>query len=195
MTDRLKSQLDFLAAVDKMKSVYRQTMLIDLSRREDDAEHSWHIALMALTLREYAADDAVDFDRVVRMALVHDLVEVYAGDTFAYDERGYSDKEAREAAAADRLFGSLPEPQGEEFRALWEEFDEMLTPDAMYANACDRLQPFLNNSRTDGATWTEHGVSRGLVLKRMAPIRSAMPALWEFVEATVAAAVENGWLK
>jgi putative hydrolase of HD superfamily len=195
MDIRFEKQLSFLTEIDKMKTVLRQTMLIDKSRQETDAEHSWHFAVTAITLYEYAADPGVDINRVVRMALLHDLVEIYAGDTFAYDAKGNQSKEKREKDAADRLFSLLPEEQGAEYRALWEEFDAMETPDALYASAIDRLQPFINNSMTQGYTWVKHGVKKESVLKRMAPIRAALPALWGFVEQVIADACEKGYLK
>ena len=128
--NRFEKQLSFLIEIDKMKSVFRRTMLIDLSRRENDAEHSWHFALTALVLCEYAKDD-VDITRVIKMALVHDLVEVYAGDTFAYDEAGYADKEERELKAADKIFGMLPDDQRDELRALWDEFEDFNTKESL----------------------------------------------------------------
>jgi putative hydrolase of HD superfamily len=195
MTEQLKNQLQFLMEADKMKSVYRQTLLIDKSREETDAEHSWHFALMAMTLYPYAADKSVNLDRVIKMALVHDLVEVYAGDTFAYDAVGYEDKEERGKAAADRLFGLLPAEQGNEYRSLWEEFDEMKTPDALYASAIDRLQPFINNIKTHGHTWVQHGVTVDKVYKRMSPVREALPELWSFVDDAINDALEKGYIK
>ena len=181
MNDKLKGQLSFLIEADKMKSILRQTLLVDQSRRENDAEHSWHLALMAMTLAEYTPLK-ISLDRVIRMALVHDLVEIYAGDTFAYDTAGYQSKDKREKEAADKLFSLLPPEQGREYRALWEEFDAMQTPDALYASAIDRLQPFINNALTDGHTWVQHGVTVDKVYKRMDPVRNALPALWEYVE-------------
>ena len=182
MTDRLKEQLKFLSEIDKMKSIFRQTMLTDMSRYETDAEHSWHFALMSLVLFEYAGIEAINIDRVVRMALVHDLVEIYAGDTFAYDVSGNEDKLAREEKAADKLFSMLPTEQAGEYRLLWKEFDAMETSDAKYANAIDRLQPFLNNYLTEAHTWTAHKVSVEQIYKRMDPVKTALPELWEFVE-------------
>lgn len=193
MDDRLDRQLRFLVEADKMKNVLRQTLLTDKSRRENDAEHSWHLALMALLLYEYA-EDGVDLFRVLRMALVHDLIEIYAGDTFAYDVEGNKGKAEREAEAADRVFGMLPPEQGAELRALWEEFDAMETPDSRYAAAIDRLQPFLNNSVTDGYTWKLHGVHKEQVLARMGMVRQAAPALWPFVERVIADAMEKGYI-
>ena len=194
MTDELKGQLDFLIEADKMKSVLRQTVLMDRSRHENDAEHSWHFALAALTLHEYAGHDGVDMGRVLKMAALHDLVEIYAGDTFAYDAVGARDKQARESAAADRLFAFLPPGQSREFRALWEEFDAMETPDALYAAAIDRLQPFISNYMTDGYTWVRHKVTAAMVYERMAPVKQALPALWEFVERVIRDACEKGHL-
>lgn len=192
MTDKLQKQLQFLIEVDKMKTILRQTILMDKSRQETDAEHSWHFALMALTLFEYAASDQIDINRVIRMALLHDLVEIYAGDTFAYDTAGLLDKEAKEIEAADKLFALLPEEQAHEFRALWEEFDQMETPDAMYAAAIDRLQPFISNYQTDGHTWVLHKVSADKVYQRMMPIKSALPELWFFVEDVIQDAIGKG---
>ncbi len=191
MTDKLKGQLKFLTEADKMKNVTRQTLLMDKSREETDAEHSWHFALMAMTLHEYAGFE-VDLDRVIRMAIVHDLVEIYAGDTFAYDAKGYEDKERREREAADKLFAMLPGALASEFRALWEEFDRMDTPDSLYAAAIDRLQPFLSNYMTDGHTWVKHGVSADKVYKRMAPVQTALPELWAFVEDVIRENREKG---
>ena len=185
MNERLRSQLDFLLEVDKMKTILRQTILVDKSRRENDAEHSWHFALMAITLFEYCELEGVNLDRVVRMALVHDLVEIYAGDTFAYDVEGTKDKEARERASADKIFSMLPKEQGSEFRLLWEEFDEMKTPDALYASAIDRFQPFLNNSATGGHTWDKYKVSLPQIYERMNPVKIATPKLWDFVDNTI----------
>ncbi|MCL1802916.1 MAG: HD domain-containing protein [Eubacteriaceae bacterium] len=192
MESKLKMQLDFLAEVDKMKSVYRQTLLIDKSRQENDAEHSWHFAFMAMVLFEYCGIEGVDINRVIRMALVHDLVEIYAGDTFAYDTTGYESKEAREKESADRLFAMLPFEQAHEYRSLWEEFDEAKTPDAIYASAVDRLQPFLNNARTQGHSWAKHKVSASEIYKRMDIVQSALPDLWEFVEQAITDNIGTG---
>jgi len=194
MTAKLKNQLHFLAEADKMKTVYRQTILADKSRHESDAEHSWHIALMAMTLFEYCGIEGVDLDRVIKMAIVHDLVEIYAGDTPAFDVKGNEDKEAREKDAADKLFALLPSEQATEWRRLWEEFDAMNTPDAKYAAAVDRLQPFLNNCVTDGHTWIKHGVSVDDVYRRMAPVNVALPSLWEFVEDLIRVNCEKGYI-
>ena len=191
--NRLEQQMRFLVEVDKMKSVYRRTILIDKTRRESDAEHSWHFALMAMLLAEYADPEKVDCARVIRMALVHDLIEIYAGDTFAYDVQGNQDKRQRETEAADKLFALLPEDQAAEIRALWEEFDAMETPDAQYAAAIDRLQPFLNNYLTQGHTWGLGGVKSAQVYERMDPIRVALPEVWPFVDKMIQESIEKGY--
>ena len=191
---RLDQQLRFTAEIDKMTSILRRTMLIDGSRRENDAEHSWHIAVMALIFEEYAAE-SVNVSRAVKMCVVHDLIEIYAGDTFAYDTAGNADKAEREAAAADKLFAHLPSEQGDEIRSLWEEFDAMQTPDAKYAACMDRLQPFLHNTLTEGHTWVESGTARPSVEKRMAIIKDFMPEVYKWVEMNLDNAIEKGWLK
>ncbi len=193
--NRLEQQMRFLVEVDKMKSVYRRTILIDKTRRESDAEHSWHFALMAMLLAEYADPEKVDCARVIRMALVHDLIEIYAGDTFAYDVQGNQDKRQSETEAADKLFALLPEDQAAEIRALWEEFDAMETPDAQYAAAIDRLQPFLNNYLTQGHTWGLGGVKSAQVYERMDPIRVALPEVWPFVDKMIQESIEKGYLE
>lgn len=191
--DRLDRQLLFTAEIDKMTSVIRRTKLLDGSRRENDAEHSWHIAVMALLFSEYAVEP-VDIGRVVKMCVVHDLVEIYAGDTFAYDVAGNIGKKEREDAAADKLFAQLPKDQGDLIRSLWEEFDAMETADAKYAACMDRLQPFFHNTLTDGFTWVESGTNRDVVEKRMAVIKEFMPRVYEWIDSNIDHAIEVGWL-
>lgn len=190
----LEQQLAFLVEADRLKSVLRQTTLCDGSRRENSAEHSWHLGLMAAVLAEHAAD-TVDAARVLRMLLVHDLVEIDAGDTFAYDAAANMDREERELRAAERIFGLLPLQQGRELRALWDEFEAQTTPEARVAVALDRLQPLLNNHHSNGGSWIAHGVSRAQVLRRMEPIRTALPALWPAVEAIVARSCSLGHIR
>ena len=180
-TDRLAGQLAFIVEIDKLKGVLRQTLVADGSRRENSAEHSWHLALMAGLLAEYAPE-GVDIGRVVRMVLVHDLVEIDAGDAFCYDPVAVMGKVEREEACAYRLFGMLPADQGAELRALWDDFEARRTPESRFANALDRLQPLLQNLSTRGGTWRLHGVRRDQVLERMEPIRDATPELWPLVE-------------
>ena len=191
---RLDQQLKFSAEIDKMTGVFRRTLLIDKSRRENDAEHSWHIAVMAMLFEEYAIEK-VDVGRAAEMCVVHDLVEIYAGDTFAYDPKGNEDKEKREAEAAERLFKQLPEEQGKMIRELWEEFDAMETADARYAACLDRIQPFQHNTLTDGHTWVEGGTNRAAVEKRMAIVKDFMPEVYKWISANIDRSVEKGWLK
>lgn len=194
-TDRLEQQLKFLVEADKMKTVLRQTLLADGSRRENDAEHSWHLALCAMVLFEYAYCDEVDLFRVLQMGLVHDMIEIYAGDTFCYDYEAMLGKEEREKASADKLFALLPYDQGVYYRSLWEEFDEMETPDAKYAASIDRLQPILNNFLTGGHTWKLSGATSEDVYKRMAMIKQGAPQLWSVVEYIVNESIKRGYLE
>jgi putative hydrolases of HD superfamily len=190
---RLAQQIQFIVEIDKLKQVLRQTLLTDGSRQENSAEHSWHLAIMAILLAEYAPQ-AVDMLRVVKMLLIHDLVEIDAGDTFCYDLKGNEDKAAREALAATRLFGLLPEEQGKELRILWEEFEAQETPTAQFAAALDRIQPLLHNQQTEGGTWRIHGIRRDQVLRRMNPVVKGAPALWPLVEKVIEDSVEAGYL-
>jgi putative hydrolase of HD superfamily len=179
-TARLEQQLVFLLEADKLKSILRRTPLVDNSRQENSAEHSWHMALAALTLKDYAPD-GTDVVHALRLAIVHDLVEIDAGDTFAYDAVQYASKEAREQEAAKRIFGLLPEDLGAQFHAWWREFEAMQTPSARFANVLDRLQPLLLNMQSGGGSWRSHRVNRSQVLRRMHPIELWMPAVWPFV--------------
>ncbi|HEV3253740.1 MAG TPA: HD domain-containing protein [Candidatus Acidoferrales bacterium] len=181
---RLDQFVAFLIEADKLKKILRRTLLADASRRENSAEHSWHLALSAMALEEYAAEP-VDLRRVLEMVVVHDLVEIDAGDTFAYDVAGNATRHARESAAADRLFGLLPPDAGARLRALWEEFEARATPEARFATAVDRIQPFLQNVKAGGGTWKIYGLRREQVLERMDPVRTALPALWPMVTRVV----------
>lgn len=192
--ERLDKQLKFIAEVDKMTHVLRRTLHVDGSGRENDAEHSWHLAVMAMLLGEYA-EDSPDINRAVKMVLVHDLIEIYAGDTFAYDKAGNGTKELREKDAADKLFAQLPEDQGTEIRSLWEEFDTMETADSRFAACMDRIQPFLHNTLTAGATWENGSVQSADVRIRMAPVKRYMPRIWPWIEANIENAVKKGWLR
>ena len=190
---RLASQLRFILEIDRLKTVLRRTHLTDRSRHENSAEHSWHIALAAVLLAEHAPAQ-LDLPRVVRMLLVHDVVEIDAGDTYAYDEAANEGKVDRERAAARRIFGLLPDDQGDELNALWEEFEARQTLEARYANAIDRLQPMLHNYATEGVAWLEHGVESTQVVGRNHVIGEGAPDLWSYAERLIAAAVERGWL-
>jgi putative hydrolases of HD superfamily len=191
----LDARLAFIRELDRLKRVLRQTRLIDGSRHENTAEHSWHLATMALVLREHAPD-GTDVTRAIEMLLVHDVVEIDAGDTFAFDTSGNGDKADRERQAADRLFGMLPAEQGRALRGRWEEFERDETPTARFANALDRLQPLLlNDAAGDGGSWRRHGVTREAVLRRMRPIETGLPSAWAMVLATIDAATRDGHLK
>lgn len=178
--ERLAQQVAFLTEADKLKTILRRTPITDGSRPENSAEHSWHLVLAAMTLAEYAPPD-VGLRRVLELVTVHDLVEIDAGDTFAYDAAAYETKAARELAAAERIFGLLPADQASWFRACWDEFETNQTIEAKYANALDRLQALLQNMKSGGGSWREHGITRTDVLRRMAPVERELPELWQFV--------------
>lgn len=190
---RLRQQIDFLVELDKVKHIFRQSALMDQSRKENDAEHSWHIAVMAFVLAEYAAVE-IDIARVVRMLLVHDVVEIDAGDTFLYDEDGARDKAQRERQAANRIFALLPPDQEAVYRAAWEEFEARETPEAKYAAALDRLQPLLLHYHTQGVVWQYHGITADRVLARNRHIAEGAPSLWEFARQLIRESVEKGYL-
>ncbi|WP_307874734.1 HD domain-containing protein [Frankia nepalensis] len=190
---RLSRQIAFLIEIDQLKSVLRRSNLVNLSRRENDAEHSWHLAMFAVVLAEYAAC-TVDEARVLRMLLIHDLVEVYAGDTFVYDSAAAADQEERERAAAERLFPQLPDEQATALRALWDEFERRQTPEARFARALDRVQPLLLNFHTQGSTWRPHGVTRADVLRHREVIEDGSPRLWEYIHSMLDEAVRRGYL-
>jgi putative hydrolase of HD superfamily len=194
MSNNLNQQLQFILEIDKLKQVLRQTLLTDSSRPENSAEHSWHLAMMAIALSEHAPTP-INLLRVIQMVLIHDLVEIDAGDTFCFDTQANLDKAMREAQAADRLFGLLPSGQGTELRALWEEFEMAETADSQFARALDCLQPFLHNYQTQGGTWRIHGITRSQVLKRMHAVKVGIPALWTTVEQIIEKAIAAGDLK
>ncbi|MGJ3247600.1 MAG: HD domain-containing protein [Elainellaceae cyanobacterium] len=191
---RLAQQIQFVIEIDKLKGILRQTLLTDSSRRENSAEHSWHLAMMAIALCEYSPVP-VDTLRVIKLLLIHDLVEIDAGDTFCYDAQGNQDKADREIAAADRLFGLLPTDQGTKLRALWDEFEAKITPEARFARALDCLQPLLHNWQTDGGTWRIHTITRSQVLGRMQPVKDVSPELWSLVETILNEAIAAGHLQ
>ncbi len=193
--ERLEQQLRFLIELDRMKQIVRQTILIDGSRQENDAEHSWHMAVMAVLLAEYAVEPGLDLLRVLKMVLIHDVVEIDAGDTFVYDTAGYAHKAERERKAADRIFGLLPPDQGAEIRDLWEEFEAQETPEARYAAALDRFHPLLHNVETEGGAWRKHGITSDRVIDRNRHIAEGAPLLWEYAHARIREAVERGHLE
>jgi putative hydrolase of HD superfamily len=192
--NRFKKQIEFILEIDRLKHIMRQTILLDRSRRENSAEHSWHIALMVLVLSEYAKDTDVDLFQVMKILLVHDLIEIDAGDTYCYDEQGRQDQAMREENAAERIFNILPTDQARIFRELWDEFEARKTPESRFANALDRLQPFLNNYFTRGQTWQENDIKSARVKSRMKPVDDGAPILWDYVKSLIDDAVTKGYL-
>jgi len=190
MTQRLAQQIAFIAEVDKLKEIFRQTLNTQSRRAENDAEHSWHLCLCVLVLAEHANHAALDVLRVLKMVIIHDLVEIDAGDTFAYDTARMAGQHEREALAADRLFGLLPEDQCKEFRSLWDEFEARTTAEAKFAASVDRFQPMLLNCLTQGAAWNRHGVTQDRVLARNRYIAEGSTELWTFAEKMVQDAVD-----
>lgn len=193
--DRLAEQLRFALEIDKLKQILRRTYTGDdvHRRRENTAEHSWHFALMVVLLAEYA-DAPIDLLKTVKMALVHDIVEVDAGDTYCYDATGNLDKLDRERRAAERIFGLLPRDQATELRALWDEFEARQTPESKFANAIDRLQPVLLNYHAQGESWRENNITKSKVIARNEPIGDGSTALWDYVKKLLDAAVREGYL-
>ena len=188
---RIEHQMQFTTDAEKVKNISRQTYLADGKRKENDAEHSWHLALSAVLLKEHMKED-VDLTKVMIMVLIHDLVEIDAGDTYAYDEAGAATKREREVKAADRIFGILPEDQGRYFRALWDEFEEYETADAKFAHLLDNFQPLLLNDASDGKSWAEHGVHRSQVCRRNERIPETSETVWEKMLEIMDKHVEKG---
>lgn len=191
MDERFDRQLDFILELDKEKSVFRQTHLSDYSRRENDAEHAWHMAIMLYLLKEYA-NEPFDLAKAMMMALIHDVVEIDAGDTYAYDEEAKKTQAEREAKAAERIFGLLPDDQRDELRALFEEYEAQETPEAHIVRSMDSLQPLLLNDKTEGRDWRSHGVRMAQVIKRQEPGRLGSEKIWEFSKALIERNVEEG---
>ena len=192
--ERLKKQMDFLLEADKLKFITRQTYLSDGKRKENDGEHSWHLALMAVLLSEYS-NEKVDLIKVITMVLIHDIVEIDAGDTYAYDSVGNQSKREREVKAADRIFHILPQDQAEEFRQLWEEFEAYETPEAKFAHVCDNVQPLMLNDATDGLAWREHDVKKSQVLQRNSRTGEGSQVMMEYINKILDKNVESGNLK
>lgn len=176
---RMDKQYDFLREIDKEKSIFRQTYLADGSRKENDAEHSWHLAMMAMLMCEHA-NEQVDRLHVMEMVLIHDLIEIDAGDTYAYDTAGNKTKRERELKAADRLFNILPKDQADRLRGLWDEFEENITPEARFANSLDKMQPLMLNDASGGKSWTEHDVHNSQVYKRNERTHEGSEAMWKY---------------
>lgn len=184
--ERIEKQFDFIREIDREKMIGRQTYLSDGIRKENDAEHAWHMAIMTVLLSEYA-NEKIDVLRTMTMLLIHDIVEIDAGDTYAYDEEGKKTQKQREEKAAERIFGLLPQDQGDRLRKLWEEFEEARTPEARFARCMDNLQPMMLNAATDGKAWTEHQVQLSQILDRNKNTHTGSEELWKY-------AVEN-WIR
>lgn len=192
--ESLKQDMEFIVELDKMKSILRRTRLIHEDRREDDAQHSFHIALMALVLEKYSKYD-LDIFKVVKMLLIHDLVEIEAGDTFCYDKKANEDKKSREIKAADKIFSILSGGLGQEFKDLWYEFEEGETKEAKFAIAMDRIQPMLNNFHNQGGTWKEYGVGEEDIQRRISPVKEVSDELWTFIQDIIKKSRELGYIK
>jgi putative hydrolase of HD superfamily len=193
--ERLESQVRFILEVDKLKEVFRQTLCTQSRRAENDAEHSWHLCLAVIVLAEHANEPRLDVLRVLKMLIIHDLVEIDAGDTFAYDTARMAGQHEREALAADRIFGLLPPDQAVEFRKLWDEFEDKVTPESKFAASIDSFQPMLLNCSTEGAAWKRHGVTADRVAARNSRIAMGSAPLWAKAADMIRKAVEAGHIK
>lgn len=194
-SSRISQQMEFIAEIDKLKQVVRESWLIDASRKETDAEHSWHITLMVLLLNEYANEPDIDILKVLKMLLIHDIVEIDAGDTFIYDREQVKDQNERETRAAGRLFGLLPPDQGKEFQQLWLEYEVMSTPEAKFARAIDSFQPLLLAYLNGGCSWRMHNISKAEVISLKKHIPEGSKTLWTHTLTLLDQAVEKGFLK
>ena len=190
---RFERQVIFILEIEKLKTVFRRTYVLGTNRHENDAEHSWQLAMMAFVLNEYANEE-VNALRILKMVLIHDIVEIDAGDTFCYDDKGALDKADRERAAAQRLFGLLPDNQAKEIQGLWEEFEGRNTPEAKFANGLDRLMPLLHNYHSEGKAWKEHGITKAQVMAKNKHIADGSTKLWEFAHSVINKAVDKGYL-
>ena len=194
MDERIKKQMEFSLEIDKVKNIFRQTHLSGHGRRENDAEHSWHMAIMAYLLKEYANEE-VDIAKVMLMCLIHDIVEIDAGDTYAYDEENLKTQKEREDAAKERIFSILPEEQKEELVALFDEFEAYETPEAKFAHAMDNLQPLMLNNSNGGSDWQEHQVSAEQVYKRQSKTKLGSEKLFEVTDQTIKENILKGNLR
>ncbi|MBQ2283015.1 MAG: HD domain-containing protein [Agathobacter sp.] len=193
--ERLQKQFDFFREIDKEKFIGRQTYLSDGVRKENDAEHAWHMAIMTILLSEYANEE-IDVLKTVTMLLIHDIVEIDAGDTYAYDEEGKKTQRQREEKAADRIFGILPEDQQKKFREIWEEFEAGETPEAKFARTMDNIQPMMLNDATGGKAWMEHGVKLAQIMGRNKVTPDGSKILWDYArQEIIEANVEKGTIK
>jgi len=194
MTDRIKKQLNFVLEIDKEKNIFRQTHLSGHGRNENDAEHAWHMAVMAYLLREYA-NETVDIAKVILMCLIHDIVEIDAGDTYAYDEENKVTQKAREDAAKERIFSLLPDDQKDELLALFDEFESGITAEAKFAHAMDNLQPLLLNNSNGGTDWIEHGVNSDQVYGRQKMTKQGSELLYEVTDMIIQQNIIKGSLR
>ncbi len=192
--ERLKKQMEFLIEIDKLKNIFRQSLIADKSRNENDAEHSWHMAMYAIILEEYAPKDT-DILKVIKMALIHDIIEIYAGDTFLYDEEMIKSKEKREKEAAEKIYSILPKEQGEEIKSLWLEFEQKQTNEAIFCATLDRIQPIILNYLTQGGTWKKYNIKKEMVLKKGYLIfERADERIKKFILDIINESVEKGYL-
>ncbi|MGN0242438.1 MAG: HD family hydrolase [Lachnospiraceae bacterium] len=189
--NRLEQQMNFLLELDKLKQIKRQTLLIDGTRQENDVEHSWHLTLFAMVLSEYA-NEQVDLLKTMKMVMLHDVIELDAGDTYAYDETGNATKKEREEKAADRIFHLLPEDQAAEYRALWDEFEAMDTPESKFANTLDKIQPVLLNHLEGGTNWRKHHVKERQILDRNKRTPEGSQSLWDYVRPIIEENIAKG---
>lgn len=193
-TSDLLRQIDFIKEIDKVKYIQRKTKLFNSDRNENDAEHSWHLAMMTLVLAEHA-NAPIDVLKVLKMVLIHDIVEIDAGDTFLYDTAKSHSNTEEERKAAERIFGMLPKAQADEFIAIWEEFESGHTPEAKFARTMDRLEPLLQNASNNGGTWSEYGIGYEQVLEKKSMIKDGSTAIWNYAENLINESVEKGILK
>lgn len=192
--DKFKKQMEFLIEIDKLKNILRQSLISDMSRNENDAEHSWHMAMMCVILEEYT-EEGTDILKVIKMALIHDVVEIYAGDTFLYDEENTKSKQKREIDACEKIYSILPKEQCNYFKALWNEFEEKQTKEAIFCSILDRVQPILLNYLTKGGTWKKHKISKDMVLKKGYIIfEKSHPQIKEFILNILEESVQKGYL-
>ncbi len=194
MDERLQKQLDFILEIDKEKNIFRQTHLSGHGRNENDAEHAWHMAIMAYLLQEYS-NEKIDVARVMLMCLIHDVVEIDAGDTYAYDAEGLKTQKAREEAAKERLYSMLPEDQKADLTAIFDEFEERKTPEAKFARALDNLQPLILNNSNDGGDWRNHDVTAEKVYERQSRTREGSEKLFEVTDKILKENIAKGNLK
>lgn len=192
---RLEKQVRFILEIDKLKHIMRQNYLADGTRKENDAEHSWHLAVMVVLLAEHSSYKNLDISKVIKMVLIHDLVELYVGDTYCYDVKANIGKYEREKESAKKVFGLLPSDQAKEFTALWEEFEERKTPEANFSAGMDRFQPLLLNYTSNGKSWIEHDIPQSKVLERAKPIKESSAIIGDYMDSLIKDAADRGYLK